>query len=432
MTEVWIVMFVCMFSLLFMGTWIGVALGVTGIIIMEIWGAGISLLASSMWGSLNLYGLTAVPGFLFVGEVILRSGLSALAFDAISPISSRIPGKLLQVNIILCAIFAAVFGSSTACAAAVGSIVIPELRKRNYKEELILGTVCVAGTLAFMIPPSAQFVLYGSLVNVSIGALFAAGVVPGLMMAGFFMLYLFYAGKMHPEICPGDSEKVPLKQQMIPLLRLWPLVVIMAACVVPIYAGWATPTESAGVGAVASIVIGMIFGKLRLRSLKECVRETSKVSGMLFYIIVGASIMSAAISQLGLPRQVIEWISGLQVSPIWIMAAIYLLYGILGCLFDGISMMVMTLPFIYPIVLHLGYDPIWFGVVMCLLVEVGMVTPPVGMNLFIVQAVAGPGTEVNTIFRGSIPFLVGSVAVLVLITICPELVTWLPSLIAVH
>jgi tripartite ATP-independent transporter DctM subunit len=203
----------------------------------------------------------------------------------------------------------------------------------------------------------------------------------------------------------------------------------MAACVGPIYAGWATPTESAGVGAVASIVVGMVFGKLRLRSLKECVHETAKVTGMLFYIIIGASVMSAAISQLGLPRQVIEWISGLQVSPIWIMAAIYVLYGILGCLFDGISMMVMTLPFIYPIVLQLGFDPIWFGVVMCLLVEVGMVTPPVGMNLFIVQAVGGPGTQVNTIFRGSVPFLVGSITVLVLITIWPELVTWLPRLI---
>ena len=415
MTEVWIVMFVCMFSLLFTGVWIGVALGVTGIIIMYTWGGGISLMGSAIWGSLNLYGFTALPGFIFVGEVILRSGLSSLAFDAIAPIASRLPGKLLQVNIVLCAMFAAIFGASAACAAAVGGIVIPELRQRKYKEELILGTICVAGTLAFMIPPSSQFVLYGSLVDVSIGALFAAGIVPGLIMAGSFMFYLWIATKLDPSICPADeeNENLPLRQQLIPLLRLWPLVVIMACCVVPIYAGWATPTESAGLGAAASIVVGMVFGKLRWRSLWECCHETAKVCAMLFYIIVGASILSAAISQLGLPRQVIEWISGLDVSPVWIMAAIYVLYLVLGCLFDGISMMVMTLPFIFPIVLQLGYDPVWFGVVMCLLVEVGMVTPPVGMNLFIVQAVAGKGTEVSTIFRGSVPFLACCVAVLV-------------------
>ena len=183
MTLIWIVLLISLFSLLFLGAWIGVALGVAGIIIMEIWGGGIALLGGVLWSSLNIYGLTAVPGFVFVGEVILRSGLSAIAFECISPFAARLPGKLLQVNIVLCTIFAAVFGSSTACAAAVGSIVIPELRKRKYNEELILGTICVAGTLAFMIPPSSQFVLYGSLVNVSIGALFAAGVIPGIMMS---------------------------------------------------------------------------------------------------------------------------------------------------------------------------------------------------------------------------------------------------------
>jgi tripartite ATP-independent transporter DctM subunit len=430
MTEAWIVMFASMFGLLFLGTWIGVALGVTGLIIMYFWGGGISLLGTTLWSCLNLYGLTAIPGFVFVGEVILRSGLSALAFEAISPIATRIPGKLLQVNIVLCAIFAAVFGSSTACAAAVGSIVIPELRKRGYKEELILGTICVAGTLAFMIPPSAQFVLYGSLVNISIGALFAAGVVPGLLMSGFFMLYLFIAGKADPSICPSqEGEDVPLKQQLLPLLRLWPLVVIMVACVGPIYAGLATPTESAGLGAIASIIVGMAFGKLKIRSLWDCVHETAKVCGLLFFVIIGASLMSGAISQLGMGRQIIVAMTSMEASRYTVMAAIYLLYIILGCLFDGISMQVMTLPFIYPIIQELGFDPVWFGVVMCLLVEIGMVTPPVGMNLFIVQAVAGPGTQVSTIFRGSVPFLFGSVAVLVLITIWPELVTWLPRVL---
>ncbi len=429
MTIVWLVMLVSLFGLLFLGVWIGVALGITGIIIMFIWGGGIPLLGGVLWSSLNIYGLTAVPAFCFVGEVILRSGLSAMAFESISPLAARVPGKLLQVNIVLCTIFAAVFGSSTACAAAVGSIVIPELRQRKYNEELILGTICVAGTLAFMIPPSSQFVLYGSLVNVSIGALFAAGVVPGLMMSILFMGYLGIKAHYSPEITPFEEKRVPFKQTIVPLLKLWPLALIMVACVGPIYAGLATPTESGGIGAIASIIIGLLFGKLRLKLLWQCVTETTKVTCMLFFIIIGAMAMSTAVSQLGLPRQVIEWIGKPEVSPLVIMAAIYLLYIILGCLFDGISMMVMTLPFVFPIVLHLGYDAIWFGVMMCLLIEIGMVTPPVGMNLFMVQAVAGEGTTIGQIFRGSIPFLVCSLIVLAIITIYPAVVTWLPTLI---
>ena len=430
MEMIWIVLIVSLFALLLVGAWIGVALGITGLIIMFIWGGGLSLLGGVLWSSLNLYGLTAVPAFCFVGEVILRSGLSAMAFECISPLAARLPGKLLQVNIVLCTIFAAVFGSSTACAAAVGSIVFPELRQRKYNEELILGTICVAGTLAFMIPPSSQFVLYGSLVNVSIGALFAAGVIPGLMMSLLFMTYLGVKARVSPEIVPSEEKLLPLKESLLSLLRLWPLALIMIACVGPIYAGLATPTESAGIGAVASIIIAFFFGKLQLKSLWQCVKETTKVTCMLFFIIIGAMTMSTAISQLGLPRQVIEWIGSLTVPPVVIMAAIYLLYIILGCLFDGISMMVMTLPFVFPIVLHLGYDAIWFGVMMCLLIEIGMVTPPVGMNLFMVQAVAGENTTIGQIFRGSIPFLVCSLIVLIIITFVPATVTWLPSVIS--
>jgi tripartite ATP-independent transporter DctM subunit len=294
---------------------------------------------------------------------------------------------------------------------------------------LILGTICVAGTLAFMIPPSSQFVLYGSLVNVSIGALFAAGVIPGLMMSLLFMSYLGVKAHVSPQIVPSEERLVPLKESLLSLFKLWPLVLIMATCVGPIYAGLATPTESAGIGAVASIIIAFLFGKLELKSIWQCVKDTTKVTCMLFFIIIGAMTMSTAISQLGLPRQVIEWIGSLKVEPVVIMAAIYLLYIILGCLFDGISMMVMTLPFVYPIVLHLGYDAIWFGVMMCLLIEIGMVTPPVGMNLFMVQAVAGENTTIGQIFRGSIPFLVCCLIVLIIITFVPAVVTWLPSVI---
>ena len=385
-------------------------------------------MGGELWSSLNIYGLTAIPGFLFVGEVIMRSGLAGRAFEAIAPLAGRLPGKLLQVNIILCAMFAAVFGSSTACAAAVGSIVIPELRKRGYKEELILGTVTVAGTMAFVIPPSSQFILYGSIVNAPIAALFLAGTIPGLLMAGLFMLYLAFKSRISPDIVPRE-EKVPLGKAILSLLSLWPLFLIMVLCVAPIYLGLATPTEAAGLGAFASILVGKFLGELKLGSIWVCLRETTKVLCMLYFIIVGAMVMSAAVSQLGMPRQVIEWIGAMDVSPYVILAAIYLFYVMLGCLFDGISMMFMTLPFVFPIVFLLGFDEVWFGVALCLLMEISIVTPPVGMNLYIVKAVAGEGTEVATIFRGSVPFLICSVITLFLITFFPGIATWLPSFV---
>ena len=428
MIEIWIVLLVSLFGMLFLGQWIGVALGLTGAIVMFVWGGGFSLLGSELWASLNIYGLTAIPGFVFVGEVIMRSGLAGKAFQAIAPLAQRLPGKLLQVNILLCAMFAAVFGSSTACAAAVGAIVIPELRQRGYNEELILGTVTVAGTMAFVIPPSSQFILYGSIVNAPIAALFLAGTIPGLLMAGLFMLYLAFKSRISPEIVPQE-EKVPLGRALLSLLTLWPLFVIMVLCVAPIYLGVATPTEAAGLGAFAAILVGKFFGDLKFRSMWVCLRETTKVLCMLYFIIVGAMVMSAAVSQLGLPRQVIEWIGAMDVSPFVIMAAIYLLYVCLGCLFDGISMMFMTLPFVFPIVFLLGFDPVWFGVALCLLMEISIVTPPVGMNLYIVKAVAGPGTEVSTIFRGSVPFLICSVITLCIITFFPKIVLWLPELV---
>ena len=428
MAEVWIVLIVMLFGLLFLGEWIGVALGLSGVVVMYVWGGGTPLLGGVLWSSLNIYGLTAIPGFVFVGEVIIHSGFSARAFKAIAPLASRLPGKLLQVNIMLCAGFAAVFGSSTACAASVGNIVIPELRQRKYKEELILGTIAVAGTMAFVIPPSSQFILYGSIVNESIASLFLAGVVPGVLMAVFFMIYLGIASAITPDIAPAE-EKVPLRQSFKPLLTLWPLVLIMVLCVGPIYMGLATPTESAGLGAIASVIVGSAFGKVRLKTLWACLHETTRVTSMLFFIIIGAMTMSTSISQLGLPRQVIEWIGNLDVHPYVIMGIIYLHYIILGCLFDGISMMLMTLPFVHPIVMLLGFNSLWFGVMICLLIEIAMVTPPVGMNLYIVQGVAGRDTNISTIFRGSVPFLLCALLVLLLITVFPEIVLWLPELV---
>ncbi len=428
---IWVAMLGTLFTLLLAGAWIGVALGVSGIVIMEIWGGGVKLLASVLWSSLDIYGLTAIPAFLFMGEIILHAGLAAKMYDSISPLMARLPGKLLQSNIFLCAMFAAVFGSSTACAAAVGSISIPELRKRNYNNRLLLGTVCVGGTLALMIPPSGQFILYGAIAQVSVGALFAAGTIPGALLAMLFMIYLTIQSWLTPQIAPADEKGLPLKETFKSILGLWPLVILMVLCVGPIYAGLATATESAGIGAVASIIVGSTVGTLKLKDIWEAVKETGRITSMLFFIMLGAMIMSIAVSTLGLPRQLIEWVGSLPVSSAVVLIGIYILYIILGCFFDGISMMLMTLPFVYPIVLGMGFDAIWFGVLLVLVIEIALVTPPVGMNLFVIQGVSGPNTSISDVFMGSFPFLVCCCMMLAIISFFPEVVNWFPRLLGI-
>jgi C4-dicarboxylate transporter DctM subunit len=428
---IWAAMLGTLFTLLTAGVWIGVALGISGIVIMQIWGGGVPLLASALWSSLDIYGLTAIPAFLFMGEIILHGGIAAKMYDSISPLMARLPGKLLQSNIALCAMFAAVFGSSTACAAAIGSIAIPELRKRKYNDRLLLGTICVGGTLALMIPPSGQFVLYGAIAQVSVGALFAAGTVPGIMLAILFMIYLGIQARITPQIAP-EEKTLPFKETLRSLTGLWPLFILMVACVGPLYGGLATATESAGIGAAASIMVGSTIGTLRWKDIWEAVKETSRISSMLFFIMLGAMIMATAVSTLGLPRQLIEWVGSLPVSSGVVLICIYILYIILGCFFDGISMMLMTLPFVYPIVLGMGFDEVWFGVLLVLVIEMALVTPPVGMNLFVVQGISGPDTAVSDVFLGSFPFLVCCCIMLTVISFFPGVCSWLPRLLGIY
>jgi len=334
----------------------------------------------------------------------------------------------LHSNVVVSGMFAAVFGSSTACAATVGSVAIPELRKRKYDERLVLGSICVAGTLGLMIPPSGQFILYGSVANVSVGALFAAGMIPGIMMVVLYMIYIGIKGTISPQIAPPEKV-VPLKDALRPIIGLWPLIILMIACIGPIYSGLATPTESAGIGAFASIIIGSTLGTLRWKTLWECIKETAKITSLLFFIFLGAMILATALSTLGLPRQLVNWVGTLPVSPTVILIFIYIMYIILGCFLDGISMMLMTLPFVSPIITNIGFDALWFGVLLVLVIEIGQVTPPLGVNLFVVQGIAGPRTSISDVFFGSIPFLLCTLVVLGIITVAPGIVSWFPNLL---
>jgi C4-dicarboxylate transporter DctM subunit len=425
-------LFGILFSLLLSGVWIGAALGITGIIIMQIWGGGIVALGSAVWSVLDVYSLSALPGFIFMGQIILESGISLRIYNSVSPLMARLPGKLLTANILICAMFAAVLGASTANAAVVGSVAIPEMRKRKYNERLLLGTLCVGGTLGIMIPPSSAFIIYGVMSNTSIAALFAAGTIPGIIMALLFIAYIVIKGTLTPTIAPLEEKSLPIKPTLISLLRIWPLLLLMFACVGTIYVGWCTAVEGSGIGALASIIMGRIFGKLDWERIKASLIRTTEISAMIFFLFLGAMLLSASVSAVGLPKAIVQKVGELPLSSISIMALIYLMYIIMGCFLDGISMTVSTLPFILPIVASLGVDLIWFGVVLTMLVEIGQITPPVGLNLFVIQGLAGPDTSLSTIFMGSLPFLIITTSLLGLFTFFPEITLFLPRLLGLY
>lgn len=425
----WTALFGSLFALLLSGVWIGAALGITAIIVLHFWGVGINLLGSAVWDAVNIYALTTLPGFIFMGQVIEASGISGRIYENVSPLMARLPGKLLQSNILISAMFAAVLGSSSANAAIVGSVAIPELRKRKYDEQLLLGSVCVGGTLGLLIPPSGAFIIYGVMANASIAALFAAGTIPGILLAMGFMLYIGIKGILTPTIAPAGEKGLPFKATSLALIRVWPLVVLMVICILPIYLGLCTPVEGAGMGSVGAIIIGRVFGKLDWRAIKVCLSKATETSVIIFFLIIGASLLSVSASTIGLPRAIIEWVKDLPLSPVAILILIYVMYIVMGCFLDGISMMLVTLPFIVPVITSLGFDPVWFGVQTVLVIEIGLVTPPVGLNLFVVQGIAGSETSLADIFKGSFPFLVITFAMMILLTVFPKIATLLPQLI---
>jgi len=423
------VLFGSLFGLLFSGIWIGAALGLTGVIIMHFWGPGIGLLGSATWDAINIYALTTLPGFMFMGQVIEESGISKRIYDTVTPLMARLPGKLLQSNILISAMFAAVVGSSSANCAIVGTVAIPELRRRKYDERLVLGSICVSGTLGLLIPPSGAFIIYGIMSDTSIAALFAAGTVPGILLALAFMMYVGIVGIRRPSIAPAEEKPLPFKETLISLSRVWPLVLLMVACILPIYIGWCTPVEGAGIGSLAAIIIGSIFGKYNWQAFKTSLLKATETSAMIFFLIIGAMILSVSVSVIGAPRALVLWIGGLPLSPMVILLIIYLMYIIMGCFLDGISMVLVTLPFIVPTISALGFDLLWFGVIVVLVTEIGLATPPVALNLYVVQGIAGPKTSLTDIFLGAIPFLLIAIGVMFLLTAFPSIATFFPHAI---
>jgi tripartite ATP-independent transporter DctM subunit len=425
----WIIILATVFGLVFSGLWLAIALGITGWVVFHFLANGSeSMIGSAVWNGIQLYSIVAVSCFILMGQIILRSGISKKVYNSVSPLMERIPGGLLHTNIAICALFASVFGASAATAAVVGSTAFPELKARNYDYKLTLGTVAAGGTLGIMIPPSAAFIIYGALTEVSIGALFAAGILPGILLALLFSAYIWFAATRNPAVAPRSEKKEPLGSALMALLGLWPIVLLILVVLVPIFAGWATATESSGVGVFGGLIVGKIYGELTFKDIVESVKEATHTFVMLMFVVSGAMIFANAVAIIGLPRQLTMTIGELQIPGVLIIFGLVIMYLALGCLFDGISFMVMTLPFVYPIIHNLGYGGIWFGVLLVILIEVGQLTPPVGVNLYVIQAIAEKGTTLEDVVRGMWPFFWILLGGAIMIIFFPEISTLVPRL----
>ena len=369
--------------------------------------------------------LAAIPIFIWMGDMIFRTDISQRLFRGLSPLVGRIPGGLLHTNVIGCTIFAAISGSSNATTATVGKITIPELMKRGYDLNLASGSLAGAGTFGLLIPPSIAMIIYGVLAEVSIVKLFAAGLVPGLMMAALYSGYIIIVSLLRPDINPPPTEKATGRDIAKGLLELFPVVALMVLVLGSIYSGLATPSEAAAVGVAATLVIILLTKQFSWEMFSGSLMTTIRLSAMICILIAAASFLSATFAFLHLPNQITEAIAKLELSPLGVLAILAALYIVLGMFIDGTSMTVMTVPIAVPMIIQAGYDPIWFGVFLVIMIELSALTPPVGLNLYILQGLTSEslGRTIRSVFPFFLILCLGTA----LLVMFPEIALWLPS-----
>lgn len=410
------------------GAILGAALGLTGLLLLHFQANGATPLAiNATWNMLTDFTLSAVPLFIFLGEILLASGVSKRVYNGLTPLFARVPGQLLHTNIAVCTLFGAVSGSSTSTAAAIGAVGYPELTKRGYKPSVVVGTLAAGGTLGLLIPPSLALIIYGATQNVSIGQLFIAGMLPGLLIAAAFSTWIMIRSKIGEPVTPTFKEKVTFKHVITGLKEIWPLPVLIFFVLGTIYLGIATPTESAALGVVASIVLGLTWGDLTFKRLWQAFKHASIMFTAIGMILIGTVILSQAVSLLGIPRTAVETIGSFGLGPYGILLMIVIVYIVLGCFFDGISLLLMTLPITFPMITSLGFDPIWFGIIVTLLIEIGMITPPVGLNLFVLSSISKNEVNLTSAAKASLPYwliLLGAIGVF---TLFPNIILWVTT-----
>ncbi|MDA9720673.1 TRAP transporter large permease subunit [Candidatus Pelagibacter sp.] len=429
MTEILLTIFFISVLLIFLGSGIWVAISMVGVssigmMLFTTRPVG-DAMATTIWGASSSWTLTALPLFVWMGEILFRTKLSENLFEGLSPWMQKLPGGLVHVNVVGCALFAAISGSSAATVATVGKMSIPELRKRKYPESILLGSLAGSGTLGLLIPPSIILIIYGVTVQESIAKLFIAGIVPGIMIALIFMTYVMIWSLINKKSMPTFKQDFSLMEKVRKSGKLIPVILLIVSVIGSIYTGIATATEAASLGVVGALILSYFQKSLSLRTFKESLLGATKTSCMIAFILAGATFLSLAMGFTGLPRNLALWIEGMELSPYVLIFVLMIFYIILGMFLDGISAVVLTMAIIEPMIRQAGFDMIWFGVFLVIVVEMAQITPPVGFNLFVLQGMANK--DMGYIARSAFPLFLLMIFAVILVVIFPEIALWMPE-----
>ena len=429
MTEILLTIFFISVLLFFLGSGIWVALsmiGVSAIGMMLFTSRPVGdAMATTIWGTSSSWTLTALPLFVWMGEILFRTKLSENLFKGLSPWMQKLPGGLIHVNIVGCALFAAISGSSAATVATVGKMSIPELRKRKYPEKILLGSLAGSGTLGLLIPPSIILIIYGVAVQESIAKLFIAGIIPGIMIALIFMSYVIIWSLINKKIMPKILEEYSFIDKIKRSKQLLPVIILILAVIGSIYTGIATATEAASLGVLGALILSYFQKSLTVETFKSSLLGATKTSCMIAFILAGSTFLSLAMGFTGLPRNLALWIQNMELSPYVLIFVLMIFYIILGMLLDGISAVVLTMAIIEPMIRQAGFDMIWFGIFLVIVVEMAQITPPVGFNLFVLQGMAKK--DMGYIARSAFPLFLLMVLAVILVVIFPEIALWMPE-----
>ena len=429
MDEIFLTIFFITVLLFFLGTGIWVAIsmiGVSSIGMMLFTSRPVGdAMATTIWGASSSWTLTALPLFVWMGEILFRTKLSENLFEGLSPWMQKLPGGLIHVNVVGCAIFAAISGSSAATVATVGKMSIPELRKRNYPEKILLGSLAGSGTLGLLIPPSIILIIYGVTVQESIAKLFVAGIIPGIMIAFIFMGYVILWSLFNKKEMPNIVNQYSFIEKIKRSGQLIPVIILILSVIGSIYTGIATATEAASLGVVGALILSYFQKSLSWSTFKISLLGATKTSCMISFILAGSAFLSLAMGFTGLPRNLALWINSLELSPYLLIFVLMIFYIILGMFLDGISAVVLTMAIIEPMIRQAGFDMIWFGIFLVVVVEMAQITPPVGFNLFVLQGMANK--DMGYIARSAFPLFILMIFAVILVVIFPEIALWMPE-----
>ena len=423
-----IILTASLLALLSAGVWVALtlmAVGLLGMALMGLDSAGL-IFATTTWGASSSWALTALPLFIWMGEILFKTNLSKALFEGLTPWLGRIPGQLLHVNILSCGVFAAVSGSSAATAATIGKMTLPELKRRGYNESMAIGTLAGSGTLGLLIPPSIILIVYGVAAEVSISRLFIAGAVPGLLLVTLFMAYTIVWSMVYSKGEKKEVQKYSFVEKVKSIKELLPVVGLILFVLGSIYTGLTTPTEAAAFGVIGALFLAFATGSLSTDSFKDSLMGAVRTSCMISLILAGAAFLTISMGFLGIPRALATLIGELQLSPYMLLVYLTLLFVVLGCFLDGISVVVLTTSIVLPMVQQAGIDLLWFGIYIVLVVEMSQITPPVGFNLFVIQSLTGK--NILYVAKAAFPFFLLIMLAVVLITIFPSIVTGLPMI----